>query len=230
MTDWKSLAEKELRGRPLDDLTWQTLEGIADVARARDLWVISDEVYDTQLWGGDHLSPRALPGLAERTIVIGSLSKSHAMTGSRLGWIVAPEEVVSHLATLALGTTYGVPGFIQEAGLFALRQGTAFEDRISAPFRRRHAAMRAVLAGSNAVSVVPSAATMYLMLDLRATGLSGEDFAGRLLDEHRIAVMPGESFGSAAAGHVRVALTTDDTRLEAAAHRIRDLAEVLAAA
>jgi len=78
-----------------------TLEGIADVARARDLWVISDEVYDTQVWEGTHISPRALPGMAERTLVVGSMSKSHAMTGSRIGWIVGPEPVIAHLSNLA---------------------------------------------------------------------------------------------------------------------------------
>ncbi len=77
-----------------------TLEGIGEVARAHDLWVISDEVYDTQIWEGSHLSPRALPGLADRTLVVGSLSKSHAMTGSRLGWLAGPEEAIAHAINL----------------------------------------------------------------------------------------------------------------------------------
>lgn len=202
-----------------------TLEGIARAVQAHDLWLISDEVYDTQIWDGAHLSPRALPGMAARTLVIGSMSKSHAMTGSRLGWIVAPEEVVSAITLLATNTTYGVPGFIQDAALFALRQGTAFEGRIAEPFHRRRAIATRVLQGQNVIRLIPSSGAMYLMLDIRATGLSGRDFAHRLLDEERIAVMPGESFGAAAAGHLRVALTLEDGAFEQALSRLVRFAE-----
>lgn len=96
----------------------ETLEGIAEVARARDLWVISDEVYDSQVWEGRHLSIRAIEGMAERTLVVGSMSKSHAMTGSRIGWVVGPQEVVGHMINLSTHTTYGVAGYIQDAALF----------------------------------------------------------------------------------------------------------------
>ena len=204
----------------------KTLLDMATLAQDRDLWLISDEVYDTQVWEGEHLSPRQLPGMAERTLVIGSLSKSHAMTGSRLGWIVGPEEAIDHLANLSTHTTYGVAGYIQDAGLFALEQGPDLEDRIGAPFRRRHKAVRQTLA-RRGLPVVPSTAAMYLMVDIRATGLSGEDFAHRLLDKHSIAVMPGESFGEAAAGHIRVALTISDDRLLAAIETLADLYDQL---
>lgn len=193
-----------------------TLAGIAAVAQARDLWLISDEVYDTQVWDGSHVSPRALPGMAERTLVVGSMSKSHALTGSRCGWIVGPQEAVAHLVTLATHTTYGVPGFIQDAATFALNEGADLEAKIAAPFRRRRALACDLLAGQTAVGLVPAQGAMYLMLDIRATGMTGDAFAGALLDEHRIAVMPGESFGAAAAGHVRVAMTVEDSAFAAA--------------
>jgi arginine:pyruvate transaminase len=193
----------------------ETLDGIARACRDNDLWLISDEVYDTQIWQGTHLSPRQLPDMAERTLVIGSLSKSHAMTGSRLGWIVGPETAISPLVNLVTHTTYGVPGFIQDAGVYALKQGQPLEDRISEPFRRRHADTLARLARQG-VATVPSTASMYVMADIRPTGLSGETFAHLLLDTHRIAVMPGESFGQAAAGHIRIALTVPDDRLQTA--------------
>ena len=202
--------------------TQETMEGVADVAKAHDLWVISDEVYDTQLWEGEHLSPRQLSGMADRTLVAGSMSKSHAMTGSRLGWLVGPVDAMEHLENLSTHTTYGVPGFIQDAGLFALGQGAGFEDRIAAPFRRRHSAARAVFA-AHGIPVVPSHASMYLMVDIRGTGLTGEAFAHRLLDDYLIAVMPGESFGAAAAGHLRVALTVEDARLMAAVETLCEL-------
>lgn len=188
----------------------ETLDGIADVCKKRDLWLISDEVYDTQVWEGEHLSPRALPGMAERTLVVGSMSKSHAMTGSRCGWIVGPEDVVHHLINFATHTTYGVPGYIQDASVFALTQGAPLEAEIAEPFRRRRALAQEIIAAQNTVSLVPAQGAMYLMLDIRATGLSGEAFAEALLDRHHIAVMPGESFGDAAKGHVRVAMTIED--------------------
>jgi arginine:pyruvate transaminase len=194
----------------------ETLSGIANVCRAHDLWLISDEVYDTQVWEGEHFSPRALPGMAARTLVVGSMSKSHAMTGSRCGWIVGPEDAVGHLIDLATCTTYGVPGYIQDASTFALAQGPGFEQEIAAPFARRRMAAKKVLAAQSVVQAVPAQGAMYLMLDVRATRLSGEAFANALLDAHHIAVMPGESFGAAAAGHVRVAMTLDDTRFIAA--------------
>ena len=205
-----------------------TLEGIAAACQKHGLWLISDEVYDTQVWEGAHISPRALPGMAERTLVVGSMSKSHAMTGSRLGWLVGPEEAIAHLITLATHTTYGVPGFIQDAAVFALRQGEALEEKIAAPFRRRRDLAAQVLAGQNAVRPVPSQGAMYLMLDIRATGLSGEDFAEALLARERIAVMPGESFGRSAAGHVRVAMTVEDSAFAEALERLCRFAAELA--
>ncbi len=203
-----------------------TLEGIAEVCKQHDLWLISDEVYDTQVWEGEHISPRALPDMVERTLVVGSMSKSHAMTGSRCGWIVGPEEIITHLINLATHTTYGVPGYIQDASEFALTSD-ALEEEIAEPFRRRRALAKQVLAQQNAVALVPAQGAMYLMLDIRATERSGEEFANDLLTAHHIAVMPGESFGSAAAGHVRVAMTIKDDAFEAALRTLCSFAEGL---
>lgn len=197
-----------------------TMDAIADTCKRHDLWLISDEVYDTQIWEGTHISPRALPGMADRTLVVGSMSKSHAMTGSRVGWVCAPENVIAHLVNLATHTTYGVAGFIQDAAEFALGQGAQVEETVAAPFRRKRALSLDVLAGQNVVRAVPAQGAMYLMLDIRATGMSGEGFANALLDGEKIAVMPGESFGQAAAGHIRVAMTIDDARYVDALERV----------
>ena len=199
------------------------LEGLADACRG---WLISDEVYDTQVWEGAHVSPRALPGLAERTLVVGSMSKGHAMTGSRIGWLVGPEEAIAAAADLATHTTYGVAGFVQDAALHALAMGDEFEMAVVAtPFRRRRDLALRALSGRRGVVPHPPRGAMYLMADVRPTGLSGVAFAERLLAERGVAVMPGESFGAAAAGHVRIALTTDDAGLEAALDRLGDRAD-----
>lgn len=206
----------------------QTLAQIANTCRDHDLWLISDEVYDTQVWDGTHISPRALPGMAERTLVVGSMSKSHAMTGSRVGWLAGPEEAISYLINLATHTTYGVAGFIQDAAAFALAQGPELEQKIAAPFRRRRDLVQRILAHQNTVGLIPAQGAMYLMLDIRATGLSGTEFAHSLLDSHRIAVMPGESFGHAARGHIRVALTVGDAHLTQALKTLLAHAQSLA--
>jgi arginine:pyruvate transaminase len=200
------------------------LADVAAACRDHDLWLISDEVYDTQVWAGEHFSPRALPGMAERTLVVGSMSKSHAMTGSRIGWVVGPAPAIEALRGLSTHTAYGVPGFIQQAALFALGEGPALEARIAEPFRRRRAIALRLLAGQNAVRAIPPEGAMYLMLDIRATGLTGAGFADALLTEEKIAVMPGESFGQAAAGHLRVAMTVADDQFEVAMRRLLDFA------
>lgn len=202
----------------------QTMNGIAQVCRDHDLWLISDEVYDTQVWEGRHISPRALPDMQERTLVIGSMSKSHAMTGSRIGWVIGSEEAIGHLGNLATHTTYGVPGFVQMAAVRALDMGEAFEAEVAAPFHRRRDLVMRLVEGQNVVRAIPAQGAMYVMLDVRATGLTGEAFAEKLIEAHHVAVMPGESFGAAAAGHVRVALTVADERLEVAVRQLLDLA------
>ncbi len=207
-----------------------TVEEIADACVDADLWLISDEVYDTQVWEGEHFSPRRRADMERRIIVVGSMSKSHAMTGFRVGWVVADEEVIGRLADLAVTTTYGIAGFIQDAALSGLRLGPAFEERAAAPFRRRRGIVERLVAKQNVVRLIPPGGAMYVMLDIRATGRTGVEFAENLLARSSIAVMPGEGFGEAASGHVRVALTVDDSTLEPAIAALLDLAGETAAA
>jgi arginine:pyruvate transaminase len=204
------------------------LERLAELCMRRDLWLISDELYDSQVHDGAHLSPRDLPGMAERTMLVGSMSKGFAMTGARLGWLIAPAEAIARLTELALATTYGLPGFIQDAAVHALAECAAQEAEVAARYRRRRDIALAALGNGSALKAVPPQGGMYVMLDVRATGLDGIGFAGALLEEEGIAVMPGESFGAAAAGHVRVALTVPDAALGDAMARMAALADRLA--
>ena len=203
-----------------------TLENIANVCTTNDLWLISDEVYDTQVWEGTHISPRSLPGMKDRTLTIGSMSKSHAMTGSRIGWICGPEDIIASIINLSTHTTYGVPGFIQDAANFALNQGDKLEIEVSAPFARRRKIAIELLEQQSIVRAVPCSGAMYMMLNIRATGLSGQEFASALLAAKNIAVMPGESFGTAAAGHIRVAMTVPDIDFRQALRVLLDFASV----
>ncbi|MET0599869.1 MAG: pyridoxal phosphate-dependent aminotransferase [Mesorhizobium sp.] len=196
-----------------------SLEGLADICRRNDLWLISDEVYWT-LGGGEHLSPRALPGMAERTLVINSLSKSHGMTGWRIGWLTGPVELVTLLVSLNLVTTYGLTDFVSHAAAEALEN-----DYGVAEIAERYAARRKLwleaMRGINNVTVRGSEGGMYAMLDIRAVDPDCERFAWAFLEAENVAVMPGASFGEAAAGHIRVSLCQPEEVLREAARRLR---------
>lgn len=199
--------------------TRESLKALADVCVRHDLWLISDEVYWT-LGGGEHLSPRALPGMAERTLVLNSMSKSHGMTGWRIGWLTAPKGLIELLAALNLVTTYGLPDFISRAAAEALENGYGVKE-----IAERYAARRTVfldaVRGLNNVTVRGSAGGMYVMLDISAIEPDCEKFAFGLLADENVAVMPGSSFGEAAAGHVRISLCQPEDILKEAAQRLR---------
>ncbi|WGI20894.1 pyridoxal phosphate-dependent aminotransferase [Amylibacter sp. IMCC11727] len=198
----------------------ETLEMICDVCLTNDVVLVSDEVYDTQVWEGEHISPRSLPNMADNCFVIGSMSKSHAMTGWRVGWIIGPKDAIDRILDLSTINTYGVPGFIQDAATFALTNGTELETEVANVFRNRLLMAREILKDETDIRLIPAQGAMYLMLDIRATGLSGDDFADQLLTQEHIAVMPGESFGASAAGHIRVAMTIPDDDFKTALTRL----------
>ena len=196
-----------------------TLEAIADVCRRRDLWLISDEVYWT-LGGGEHVSPRALPGMAERTLVINSMSKSHGMTGWRLGWLTGPIEMITLLTGLNLVHTYGLIDFVSRAAVDALENDWGVAE-IAETYAKRRTMFLEAIQGLNGVTVRGSDGGMYIMLDIRALEPDDEKFAWGLLRAENVSLMPGSSFGDAAAGHIRIALCQPDDRLAEAAKRLR---------
>ena len=209
-------------GQLIDAETW---EAIAGLCRRHDLWLISDEVYAELIFEGEHLCPATLPDMAERSVVISSLSKSHAMTGWRLGWVLGPEALIQHLTHLALCMLYGCPDFIQDAACDALTTPPTELSDMREVYRARRDAVCATLAESEAVTAIRPPAGMFLMVDIRATGLSSQAFADRLLDEEGISVLSGEAFGPSAAGFVRLSLTVEAERLADASRRLAACAE-----
>jgi arginine:pyruvate transaminase len=201
--------------------TRETLEGIAETCRAHDLWLYSDEVYWT-LTGDSHrhLSPRALTGMKERTLVINSLSKSHGMTGWRIGWLTGPADLIRLLVNLNLVSTYGLNDFVSRAAIEALENGYGVEE-IAARYAARREIFLAAMRGFNAMTVRGSEGGMYVMLDVRAVEPDCERFAWGLLEAEKVAVMPGSSFGEAAAGHIRISLCQPDALLQEAAKRLK---------
>lgn len=197
----------------------KSLEGIADICRRHDLWLLSDEVYWT-LGDSEHLSPRALPGMDERTLVINSMSKSHGMTGWRLGWLTGPQELVTLLISLNLVTTYGLTDFVSRAAIEALNNDYGVE-RIAALYAGRRKLFLDAVRGMNNVTVRGSEGGMYAMLDISAVEPDDEKFAWAFLDRENVGVMPGSSFGDAAAGHIRISLCQSEPILLEAAERLR---------
>jgi arginine:pyruvate transaminase len=200
----------------------ESLEAIAKLCVKHDLWLLSDEVYLT-LGGGHHISPRALPGMAERTLVINSMSKSHGMTGWRMGWLTGPESMISLLVSLNLVTTYGLTGFIQEAAAEALENDYGVRE-IADTYNGRRKVLLDAIRGLNDITVRGSEGGMYVMLDVSAVERDDEKFAWAFLDAENVSVMPGSSFGDAAAGHIRISLCQPNDVLLEAATRLRRFA------
>lgn len=201
-------------------LTRAELGEIAAVACEHDLAVLADETYEALVFEGEHVSIGALPGMTERSVTVGSLSKSHAMTGWRLGWVIGPEVLVVHLERLALTMFYGLPGFIQEGALEALRHYDEITAAMRDTYRRRRDLLAGHLASCPGVRVVLPDAGMFVLLDIRATGLSSLDFAWALYRATGVAVLDASAFGSSAQGFVRVSFTTGEVELAEASRRI----------
>jgi len=204
-------------GASLPRSTWQAL---AHLCIEHDLWLISDEVYSELLYEGEHISPASLPGMAERTATINSLSKSHAMTGWRVGWVVGPPELAGHLSHLALCMLYGLPDFVQHAAQVAIETPLPALQQMRDTYRERRDRVCAALQDCQGARPVKPAGGMFVMVDIRETGLSAQAFADRLLAEEGVSVLAGEAFGPCGAGHVRVGLVQESGRLEEACRRI----------
>ncbi|MDH0729801.1 aminotransferase class I/II-fold pyridoxal phosphate-dependent enzyme [Pseudomonas sichuanensis] len=204
-------------GASLPRSTW---EALAELCIGHDLWLISDEVYSELLFDGEHISPASLPGMAERTATLNSLSKSHAMTGWRVGWVVGSPALAGHLENLALCMLYGSPDFIQDAAVAALEQPLPELEAMREAYRQRRDLVCACLADCPGVRALKPDGGMFVMVDIRETGLSAQDFSNRLLDLHGVSVLAGEAFGPSAAGHIRLGLVLGAEPLREACRRI----------
>lgn len=199
----------------LDD--WQVL---ARLCMEHDLWLISDEVYGDLLYEGQHLSPGGLPRMGGRTATINSLSKSHAMSGWRVGWVIAPPALAGHLSNLALCMLYGLPDFIQNAAVVALTRELPELPRMREEYRQRRDLVCTLLGQCPGLRPVRPDGGMFVMVDVRRTGQGAQAFAERLLEGYGVSVLAGEAFGPSVVGHIRIALVLDRERLAEACRRI----------
>ena len=208
--------------------TADEMAAIAELCRKHDLWLLSDEVYEDLAFARPHLGAWSLPDMADRAIVIGSLSKSHAVPAFRLGWMIAPPALIQHVSNLLLSVTYGSPAFLQDGALAALSADLPEVAALHEDYRRRAAMFCRILAEAPRCHVVPPEGGMFVLFDIRPTGLSAEEFAQGLLDAEHVATLPCDGFGASAEGYLRICLGVPDTRLEEAGHRIVRYAQRLA--
>jgi aminotransferase len=189
-------------------LTHEDLLAIAEVVEAHDLLVVTDEIYDRLVYGGhQHTAFSSLPGMRERTVLIGGFSKSYAMTGWRIGYVAAPEALMTGIAKVHQYGIMCAPTPAQFAAIAALRIGEPFVLEMLAEYDRRRELMTRRLNEIGLLCFEPHGA-FYCFPNITSTGLDDEAFARELLLEERVAVVPGSAFGPSGAGHVRACYAT----------------------
>ncbi|MEX1169070.1 MAG: aminotransferase class I/II-fold pyridoxal phosphate-dependent enzyme [Chloroflexota bacterium] len=193
---------------------------LAAIAVRHDLLVYSDEIYDRLAYGTyRHRAMSALPGMRERTILMGGFSKAYAMTGWRVGYLAAPAAILEGIVKVHQYGIMSAPTVAQDAALVALVEGEADVERMVAEYDRRR---RLLVDGLNALGLetFEPRGAFYAFPRIGSTGLSADTFTERLLTEERVAVVPGDAFGPSGAGHVRMCYATSYEQLEEALRRI----------
>lgn len=193
---------------------------IAAVAERHDLLVISDEIYDRLVYGVEHVHFATLPGMRPRTVVLGGFSKSHAMTGWRLGYALGPTEIIAAMRKIHQYTIMSAPTMAQIAIAETLDQVEDEVERMRAEYDRRR---RLMVAGFNELGLrcFEPRGAFYAFPNVSASGLDDQAFAEALLSEERVAVIPGSAFGASGAGFVRACYATAYEQIEQALERIR---------
>ncbi len=197
-----------------------TLAHMAELAAKHDLWIIADEIYARILFSGTYKSIWALPGMAERTVIIDGFSKSFAMTGWRLGYAVAPQRVIDAMDLLVLNTFTCAAEFTQVAAIEALRDSTDAVDAMVAEYRKRR---ELFVAGLNRIAgfrcQAPEGA-FYAWVNIEDTGVAAEELAALLLEEGGVAAIAGAAFGSAGKNYLRFSLVSARNLLDEALERM----------
>ncbi|MFD2740673.1 pyridoxal phosphate-dependent aminotransferase [Sulfitobacter aestuarii] len=202
-------------------LTRDDLAAIGELARQHDLWIISDEVYEEMVFDGETFqSPLSIPGLADRVVVVSSISKSHAAPGFRSGWAVGPAEFAARLLPLSETMLFGNQPFIADMTAVAVSERSEVARGMRKRFASRAALLKSRLGDEEGLEVHQPKAGMFALINVAGTGMTGDEYANHLLLKEGVAVMPGSAFGAGLENWVRVALTVDDARFDRACERI----------
>lgn len=207
----------------------ETIAALVEIAARHDLWLLSDECYDELVYEGRHLSPAALD-TEGRVLTVGTFSKSYAMTGWRIGWVVAPSTVAPALGLVTGAQINNLPLFIQRAALAALTGPQECVAEMRASYRERRDLATGLLRERGLLEYTPAGAFYLLIPIARAAGYREEEsfdtlaFAEALIAERSIAVAPGMAFGSISARYVRVSLASAPDVLQAGISGLLDVA------
>ncbi|MEG0803544.1 MAG: aminotransferase class I/II-fold pyridoxal phosphate-dependent enzyme, partial [Pygmaiobacter sp.] len=201
----------------------ETYRLIADIAQQRDLVVIADEIYTSYMYTEKFVPLRALDGMAERTITLNSFSKNYMMTGWRIGYVVAEPVFTSTMKKINENMVYTAPSISQRAAIYALRLREEMKEHYITEYKKR------VYYASDRINSIPKLSvrrpdgTFYLFMNIKKTGLSSAEFCSRLLEQAHVVMIPGNAFGSAGEGYVRIACTTGIAQLKTAFDRIEKM-------
>ncbi len=204
--------------------TAQQFRPLLDACVKENIWLVNDEVYQEILLAKDRASPASLPGADQVCVTVSSLSKSHRMTGWRIGWIVGPKNLMNHLRNLSMCMAYGLPEFIMDAAVTALDSGTDTAMVVRDNMDRRREIIKTRLAGITGLEIYSSVGGMYVVLDVRGLGVSSHQFSRDMLDRHDVSVLACDGFGETGRGLVRISLCADDSNMTAACERIVEYA------
>ncbi|TQR97390.1 aminotransferase A [Paenibacillus ottowii] len=189
------------------------LEAVADLLKERDLFIISDEIYSELIYDTPHVSIAALPGMRERTIVINGLSKSHSMTGWRIGFTLAPAEITQHMVKVHQYNVTCASSISQYAALEALTVGVDDALPMREEYRKRRDYVHKRLTDMGIPLEKPEGA-FYLFPSIAHFGLSSMDFTLKLLEEQGVAVVPGDAFSAYGEGYIRLSYAYGQDVLE----------------
>jgi aspartate aminotransferase len=204
-------------------LTAEDIGAIADVARENDITVLADEIYGRLVYEGEHHSIAALPGMAERTIVLDGFSKAYAMTGWRLGYAIVPPSLVEAYSKLIINSVSCTSSFEQIAAAEALNGPQDSVDTMAAEFRARR---DLIVEGLNRIQGIrcgtPHGA-FYVFPNVAGTGMSGSQLSDRLLHEGGVCVLSGTAFGRSCPDHIRISYANSQANLRRALERIEEV-------
>lgn len=196
------------------------LEKLAAAITKRKLWCISDEIYCELVYDGTkHTSIASFPGMKDYAIILNGFSKSFAMTGWRIGWIAAPEDLMAQIVKLHQYNTICAPIMSQYAALEGLKHGWNEVEKMRISYKQRRNLMYKAFCDMG-LSVPEPTGAFYMFPDISATGLSSEEFAMRLFKKHNVAVVPGSAFGKAGEGHIRCCYATSVEKIKIALAKI----------
>ena len=210
------------------DMRKEDLVKIIPVIKKHDLLVLTDEIYSALTYGNEaHTSIASLPGMKERTIVINGFSKTYSMTGWRLGYALAPAEIISQMTKLHQFAIMSAPTNSQYAAVEALKNGDADIEKMREEYdlRRRYTVSRFNEMG---LTCFEPEGAFYAFPSIKSTRLSSDDFCEKLIMDKRVAVIPGNAFGDCGEGHIRVSYCYSIDNIKKAADRIEEFVNSLA--